>query len=562
MKLMNWPWRFVLLSVLSATLLANMMTIESTAIGIIGSLLFLFLNFEITGRFFFSGEPSFSRIFLGMASYVSIMAFVGSGLVFAGVFNEKVSIAALIALSFILFFLAERSPKLPLRNSTQELIKDKNRPWSKTKPLVLVFLSSIAAAFYLLLLGRTNEGGASVWLTIPGSFILVFLLASLLLTLIVLFSHLSRVSKLVLICIFTFLAHSLFLVIWYPGRYGDPWTHLGHARYVSKSGEPYGYAGLIQRNQFVDIIKYRALQVLVVFFERMFCIDIYWAFIALVPILWSILVPFLSYRISDSLSSGKSHLLPLVAALSTGIASPLITWGAISVPNSLGFIFLFLTVALIFVWMDNGGLRVWLTILLAAIVSFLVHPQTGVFAFMLFLFGTAVQKLSNRIAKVLIYCLVFAVYPFFMIFFGGDLLLEGLIALGSYSSFESEVTTILLVLGLVGLVLGVVRKYVDMKKTLLLLAFYFTVEFEYYFVRYGMTNLPFGAGRMLPIGFLLLTPLVALGLLTLADTMRNVVLDFSVNLIFKRAKVRLSLHKLGILLRAVVSALPRWFSTT
>ncbi len=545
---MNNRLRFAILSALSVALIVNTMVTRSIAIGIVVSLVFLYLNFVATGKLFFSGETSFSRMILGLASFISIIAFVGSAMVFAGIFTEKVSIGALIVLSFILFFLAARTREPQLPSSTRSSIGAKEKREDKAWSLVLVFFFSIAVAFYLLLMGRTGEGGASVWLTIPWSFVPVFFLVSLFLGIIVFFSHLSCVSKLVLISIFSFLVHCLFIVVWYPGRYGDPWTHLGHARYVAKTGMPYGYAGLIQRGQFVDILKYRAQEVLVVFFERMFYVDIYWVYIVLVPLLWAILVPFLSYRIAESLSSGKSRTFPLLAALSTEIASPLIIWGAVTVPNSLGFMFMFLTVALLFCWMDRGGRRIWFTIFLAAAVSFLVHPQTGMFAFMLFFFGTVVQKLSNRFLKIFSYGLMFAIYPFSMIYFGAGLSLGGLIALESYLSFQSEIATILLVLGLVGLVLSIKGKYVSTRKTLLLFIFYFTVEFEYYFVRYGMTKWPFGPGRMLPMGSLLLAPLVALGLLTMADTLQNVILHFSARLIFKRIRVNINLRKIGILL--------------
>ena len=548
---MNNRLRFVLLFALSVVLILNTVIAKSMVIGIVVSLVFLYLNSVAAGKLFFSGEASFSRMMLGLGTFISIMAFVGSALVFAGFFTEKVSIGALIVLSFILLFLAERTREPQFPNSTRDSMGSKEkkaRAHDKAWSLVLVFFVLIAAAFYLLLLGRTGEGGASVWLTIHESFIPVFLLVSVSLGFVVLFSHLSRGSKLVLIFIFSFLVHSLFIVVWYPGRYGDPWTHLGQARYVAKTGMPYGYAGLIQRGQFVDILKYRALQVLVVFFERMFSLDIYWAFIVLVPLLWAILVPFLSYRIAESLSLGKSPLFPFLAALSTEIASPLIVWGAVAVPNSLGFIFLFLTIALIFCWMDKGGRRIWFVIFLAATVSFFVHPQTGVFAFMLFFFGTVVQKFSSRFLKILSYGLTFAIYPFAMVYFGAGFSLKGLIALDSYSRFQSQISTIFLVLGLVGLVLGIMRKYVNTRKAMLLFVFYFTVQFEYYFVNYGMTKLPFGIGRILPMGFLLLAPLVALGLLTMADTLRNIVLHFSMRLIFKRIKVNMNLRKIGILL--------------
>ena len=193
---MNNRLRFVLLSALSVALIVNTVIAKSMAIGIAVSLVFLYLNFVAAGKLFFSGEASFSRTMLGLASFVSIMAFVGSALVFAGIFTEKVSIGALIALSFILLFLAERTREPQFPDSTRNSMGAKEKTEYKAWSLVLVFFFSIAAAFSMLLIGRTGEGGASVWLTIPESFIPVFLLVSLLLGVIVLFRTLAVVSSL------------------------------------------------------------------------------------------------------------------------------------------------------------------------------------------------------------------------------------------------------------------------------------------------------------------------------------------------------------------------------
>ena len=545
---MNSRLRFVLLSVLSVALVANTVTVKSMAIGIAVSLVFLYLNSAAIGKLFFSNEVSFFRMMLGIGAFVSIIAFIGCVLVFAGIFTEKVSIATLILLSFILLFFAARTQEPQLLKSTRNPRRVKGKTEDKTRPLVLVFFFSIAVAFYMLLIGRTSEGGASVWLTIPEFFIPVFLLVSLFLGIIVLFSHLSDASKLVLISIFSFLVHSLLLVVWYPGRYGDPWTHLGHTRYVAKAGMPYGYGGLIQRGQFIDILKYRGMQVLVVFFERMFSVDIYWVFIVLVPLLWSIFVPFLSYKNAESITMRKNSRFPLLAAMSTEIFSPLIIWGAVATPNSLGFLFFFLMVTLLLYWMNRGSSRIWFLVMFTAAACFLTHPGTGIFAFMLFFWGTLYQKFTSRFLKILSYLFMFALYPFIMFFLGAGLNFAGLIVLDNYLSFQSMITTILLVLGLVGLVLGIKGKYVSAEKALMLFVFYVTVLFEYYFMTYGMTNWPFGPGRMLPMGDLLLAPFVSLGLVTVADTLSNATPRFSASVFRRRVSISVDPRLIGALL--------------
>jgi len=414
------------------------------------------------------------------------------------------------------------------------------------------FLFFVVNALGLLWLSRTGEGGASVWLAIPDLFAVVFLLTTLSLAIFVFFARVGVELKLGLICLHSFLSHSLFLLVWYPGRYGDPWSHLGETRYILKSGMPYAYSWMLQNSLWVDLVKFRAHEAIVGFFGRMFYVDVYWVQILLIPVLWSFFAPLFGYKVAAMLSVKKSTVFPVLAAVVTGVFPSLIIWGAVSVPNSLGYIFFFLSAIFLLLWMNGGGRGMWLLALLGSLMSFLVHPQPGMFAFMLLFFGSVIQRVSRNILRICGYLLVFSFYPLALYFFGASFSLDGLFSVANFSSFQSEISTILLAIGLVGLILGVRDKYLDVKVSLMFFVFYVTVLFEYYFTKYGMTGLPYGPGRILVMADFMLVPFVALGLLTIVNVIRKAFSarwkDVSLSLSLKRIKANVSSHFLGVLL--------------
>ena len=539
------------LAIASAGLIVNSVLIRSLVAGIVASLMFLYVNSMIVGELLFSHESSFPRKVMGLAIFLVFAVIAGSGLILAGRFTATISLSVIIGVSmfFLVWFLYSRRkhPEVDVDYAKKERNVD-----SKSLLLSFIFIASLAIAFRLLLQARTGEGGASVWLTIPSVFIPVLMLATISLVALLLFTGLSVSVKLGLICAYTFLAHSLFLLVWYPGRYGDPWFHLGEARYISRTGTPYAYDWMLSNFLVLDLFKYRAQYALVVFFEKMFVVDVYWVHIVLIPLLWSIFVPVFTYKVAEMLSAKRGKAFPLLAAVVIGLFESMIGWGAVSVPNSFGFIFFFLSAVLFLYWMTRGGKLFWALSFLSGGVAFLAHPQGGFFALMLLLWGTVIQKSSRRILRIASYPLMFAVYPLALYLQGASFSLNGLLVLDNFVSFESQIVTFLLVLGLVGLVLGIRERYVDVKKALLLFFFYVTVIVELYLTQYGMRNVPYSPGRILAMGDFLLAPFVALGLLTIVEMLTNGTLrrkaNVSVRFFSRKISIKESPRLLGMLL--------------
>ena len=555
--------RWIHLSILlafSAVLVANSLVIKSSLVGTVASLGFLFLVSITIGEISYSTENLFFKCFFGLATFLLLLTVSGFGLMLIGKFTEILSlvVVVIIGVSFGLISLREK------RNQFQNVYDSSSEgKASKRKDLnsyltITVFLLYVAVAFRLLLLARTDEGYGSVWLEISPFFIPTFALVTLILGSILFFSSIGDGPKLVLLTVYAFLAHSLFLIVWYPSRYGDPLRILGHARYTARTGTIYAYSWLISHFLIEGIIAYRAQVASTVFFARMFSVDVYWVHVVLVPLLWSIFVPCLAYKVAELLTTKRSRVVPLLAALSTGFSSSLILWGTVSVPNSLGFIFFFLSVVLLLRWMNSGGKWNWFMLLLAVGVTFLSHPQPGFFALMLFVWGNVIHRSSRKVLKIASLPLMFALYPAGLFFSGASFSPAGLFVLDSFLSFQSQITTILLVFGLLGLILVVRRKNVNAKMALLLFVFYVVILFEYYLTEFGMTNVPYGPARILVMGDLLLVPFVAFGILAIVDTMGKAVMNGmrTVSSSLSTRKVKISLKSRSIALALICLFVP------
>jgi hypothetical protein len=541
----------LLLVALSFVFLANALTIRSPLAGTAITIVFLCISSWVFGRLLYQSETRIFQATFGFITFLIVLALTGNFLIVIGGFTEIVSLSAIIALSVILSLVFARfRKKVSPKASGESKVSQEKKLTREAILFLALFLAFTALEFWMLLLGRTEEGGASVWLTISSYFVPLFFLGTFSLIAVVVFARIGNSLKLVLVCIYSFLVHSLFLIVWYPGRYGDPWIHLGEARYIARTGFPFGYSWMV--NQFlVAELALRVQEALTVFLGRMSLLDLYWIHVTLVPLLWSILLPLIAYKIAEMLTIKKSKAFPILAAVSTLFFPNLILWGTVSVPNSIGFLFAFVTLALLLIWMNQGDKRIWLSALLASAASFLSHPQAGIFAFMLFLWVTVLQKTTRKIWSIVGYALLFTIYPLALIARQASFSLGELLILDNFLYFQSQISTILLIFGVAGLILGVKYRLVKTKSALVLFIFYATILLEYYLTEFGMTGLPYGPGRIVTMADFALVPFVAMGLFSIPRVFGKMAAKSNVNSLLGkpqgRFKIRLGRRSIGFL---------------
>lgn len=512
--------RLLLLLVFSAAILLNSVSVASPFIGIPSSLGILVISLVAISEIFFANENRILKQMFGLATFVMIIALLGIFLMMIANFFETVSLVCFVLVSLILCLVSVFKKRNKTPNASRQEADTKQSSKRRLYFPIGLFLISTAIAFYALWLARTGEGLISVWLTIPTFFLPLFFTSSLSLVIILFLTELNVEVKLSLVSLHSFLSHSLFLIVWYPGRNGDPWSHLGEARFIDRTGTFYAYEWLTSQRLIPDIVKYKSQYALVVLFRRMFSLDIYWVHAFLIPLLWSLFAPFFLYKIAELLLAKKSRTFPLLTALCGGLFPPLVYWGTISVPNSLGFLFLIFSLMLILYWAKSGENRFWFLAFLASVVVFFAHPQTGIFAF-LFLSAAAVVK--SKLASVLKIAFVVsltAVYPYFSAsFMGAEFSLSGLLNPLNVQSFQLDIFTLLLIFAFLGLVFSLRGRLVNGESALMLFLFYVIAATDYYVVMYGMLNSPV-PDRMLPLMAILLLPFAALGILVITSSLR------------------------------------------
>jgi len=522
--------RMIPLIVISIVIVLNSAIIKSPYIGIPSCLIFFYISATATGKLFYFDEKPFLKEALGLVTFMMVMALSGVFLMLTRIFTETVSLIVIVAISLIFYIISMRR-----RTIDDQTVFNQSKRVNKTaiEPYLLLCscLFMIGIAFYALVVARTTEGITSVWLTIPNFFLPAFFLSSLLLLFTLFFTKLNVGWKLALISIYSFLVHSLFLLVWYPGRYGDPWFHLGAARFIDSVGQPYAYDWLLKNLYIKDIIMNKTQYALVVLFKRLLCVDIYWVHVAFVPLVWSVFVPLFFYKIADLLSTNstrktrtivdKNKTFPLIAAITTVLFPNLIYWGTISVPNSVGFFFFLLCILFLLYWIKTCRKRIWFLSLLACMTTLVAHPQPGIFALMFLLLVTLIQKSSSSVLKIACYPLMFISYPLALRLANAAFTIEGVLSLENLLTFQSDITSILFAFLLLGLVLSMTGRYVDRRKAVILFVLYLTVIVEYYVTMYGMTDIPYGAGRILALADFAMIPFVALGIWGVTDVLRK-----------------------------------------
>jgi hypothetical protein len=509
----------ILLLSSSITVAFNSIILKSTLIGFLAMPIFSYVMSMAFGKLFYPDEGPFFKRILGLVTFIVIIALLGTFLILLGMFTTIISIACILSISMVLYFVSMLT-EVHSEGVSKHLRGDESKNLSSyvLAGSCLVFLG---IAFFGLLSARTGEGSTSVWLTIPSFFLPVFFFSSLLLVVILLFTSINYKLKLMFLAVHSFLSHSLFLLVWYPGRHGDPWFHMGASRFIDKTGMPYAYAWLLQAMLVVDIVKHKTHYALVVFFSRTFSLDIYWIHVFLIPLLWSFLVPIFSYKIAELLTGKKTKFFPLIATVSTGLFPTLVYWGAISVPNSLGFFFLFFSVVLLLCWVKSGKKRLLFLSFLTSTATFFAHPQVGIFALFFTVWITIMQKSKDRLVKIVSYPMIWVLYPLAARLQGATFSLEGLLSLDNLLSFLSNIITLPFIFLFAGLLFGIRKKRFNNKSTTILFFSYVAVIISYYITDYAMENMPFGAPRILAVADFLSIPFVALGLLATARLLKK-----------------------------------------
>jgi len=417
------------------------------------------------------------------------------------------------------------------------------------------YLFLVGLSFYLLLASRAGEAH-TIWEVLHPLFIPIFFIATILLFAILFTSE--KVSYILLfIIVHSILLHSLFSILFPAGDLSGQQMILGRTRLVFDNTVIHGWPPwppkTIQTQIYQWFGEINSQAAVSTVFARMFSLDIFWVHMFLVPALWGVLVPIAAFLTTKILSENEK-----AAAFSSLLVSAFpytIYFGAISVPNSLGFIFFFyaLYFSMKYLTIDSPRNTAWM--LVFSFFSFLSHNLTGVVSFSLvvlaFAFKTSMKedRGSSTTAKIWMFVaflvctsllpLSFTYLQLFLpgshVIFSLDKFYEsstgeivGLLLIGELIHFDLK-TRILVITGpLLGLLWMIYLSY-KLKKgqptkfgicTLFLFAAFFMMLIDYRILKLFMVGLPINEERLWVFRDFIAAPFVALAIYAVVSSIK------------------------------------------
>jgi hypothetical protein len=255
----------------------------------------------------------------------------------------------------------------------------------------ILYLALTAFSFYLLFISRTGEA-YTIWQVLnPALMPTIFAAASLLLM--IMLTSEKTTYKLLLVIIISIVLHSFFSIILPAGDSSGQQLILGRVRLVFDNTVIHGLTGW--PNKSIEVFIYELFTganlqaALSVVFARLLSTDIFYVHLFFIPILWGTFTPVAAFLVTKEI--GGSEKASAVSSLIIS-AFPYPTYfGAISVPNSLGFIFFFFSLYFMLKYLSSSGstTKYWMTIF--SFFSFLSHYLTGIMSFSLLLLTLALK---------------------------------------------------------------------------------------------------------------------------------------------------------------------------
>lgn len=260
---------------------------------------------------------------------------------------------------------------------------------------VVLYVLLVAFLFYLLAASRTGEA-RTVWEALNPAFLPTLFVTAFLLVAILLMSDRTSL-KLTLVIVFSILVHSLFSIIFPAGDLSGQQLVLGRTRRVFDNTAPIGWSGLptttVQAFVF-ELFKGVNLQAaLSTIFARMLNVDILYVHLSLVPTLWGIFVPIASFLAAKEI--GGSDKTSVLSSMIISAFPYTIYFGAISVQNSLGFIFFFYSLYFMQKYLRSNSSKDTYFMLIFCFFAFLAHYLTGIMSISL-LFLVVTFKAYSR----------------------------------------------------------------------------------------------------------------------------------------------------------------------
>jgi len=417
----------------------------------------------------------------------------------------------------------------------------------------ILYLFLIGVSFYLLAISRADEA-RTIWEVLHPAFIpTLFIATSLLLG--ILLSSEKVAYKLIFVIVISILLHSFFAIIFPAGDSSGQQITLGRIRSVYDNFQP---LTLTSPSKPILSPLYETFRgdhfqaALSVVLARMFSLDILGVHLFFVPVLWGILVPIAAFLTTKALG-GSDNTCALASLLISTF--PYTTYfGAISVPNSLGFIFFFCSFPFTLQYLETRDSRSLFLMLAFSFFSFLSHFLTGIMSISLVLLAFLYKSrkgeeqtwpLARTIVSIvfcasllplsLVYFKLFRAnsYAVFSLEKLGKLPINeivGMSLLGDLINSSNVWTIVLVVIGptlaflcMIGLLLKFRRNHHTVPKATVTFAFmiFLVILADYIILKLFMDGLPFNEERLWVFRDFIAAPFAAQAIYTLLLQVRR-----------------------------------------
>ena len=519
----------------------NLATTKSVIVGIVASAFYFLVNAAFLGSAFFGKEDSCLKLMLGTLLSTAVLGVISWLAMIVYNLNAILSVAALIATATLSTLLMFRK-----RENKPNLNAPSTGKYTFSLKLIIptiIYLLLTALSFYMLLISRRGEAHV-VWWSIHPYFIPVFFLTTVMLAVIVYLSQMTG-HRLALTILHSILSHSLFVIIFPVGDLGGQQNVLGTTRLIYENVLFHAVRFPVQ-NIFAQVYLWfrgDSFQAAIsVILARMFSVDVLWAHLLLVPILWGTFVPIGLFLITRKLS--KNNGIAALSAFLIAVFPYTLLWGATSVYNSLGFIFFLFSVYYLTEYLSSSGSRTHVLLMLSFVfLSFLTHFLTGIVTFSLFLMALvfkAFRDASLSLPSVKLPFLITLIFCTFLLpsaiiyrrffypeysYYGLSKILElsredlfWTFLIGEYINFDVPFAIIYgfgPLLGLLGMLYYFYITRQNMKKelrmcTIFLLTGLIIIEANYRILKLFMINIPFTPERMWVFRDFLAVPFIAI----------------------------------------------------
>jgi len=375
------------------TIFINLTTIQSPLIGAVASVAYFLINATVLGRFFFEKEQLFFRLIFGNLLLIMLLGLVSWAVM--AIYNLDIirSVTALCIVTTLSSFL-----RLKMKHVQWDLRLRTRVQWRTPTRLDIVrllYLCMVGLLFYLLFTSRSGEVH-TVWEFIHPAFIPA-LFATTFLLLAVIFSAEKVEYKLLFIIFYSILIHTFFVVVFPAGDVGGQQVVLSETRLVFDNvvfhGLRWPEANIFL--QIFSVLRGKNFQAAIsVIFARMVGVDVYWSHSLLVPLLWGVFVPIAAFKITKTLTGSKN--VSVLSSLLVSSFPTIIYWGAISVPNSLGYIFFFCSLFFVLKYLSSNEPKTSFLMVTFCLITLLSHFLAGIISFSLLLLAIAVKKYKKE----------------------------------------------------------------------------------------------------------------------------------------------------------------------